>query len=552
MPQLNKGDTFADGQQVTGARLNQLVDSATLLPGAITDQSAVTTNDVQAADKVIIYDDSDAALKKAGISDILNSQIPITTTTVNGVSSRLDVVNADGAVVTGATYSYVSSNIVTVTSSAHGLLANDFVSITCTSTSGDDGSKFSGIATVVSAATNTFTYRVFGTVLASSGTAVWNKSGALAINGSTKVSENLDVAGNAEINGTLSLKGTGAMALPRGTTAERPVNPAKGEIRYNTTLDKVEAYNGTEWKVVGGSPFEASGGDVILQPESTSSAATFTTANGNDITVTVTAGHTCSEGQMITLTTATAGYTGDYTVLTVAGINFTIRKGGTAGSIVTSQACTIQKTGNHKVHIFNTTGTFVASSASEGEVDVLIVGGGGGGDTGAAPSTGGGGGVVIKRGIKVSAGQSISVVVGAGGANRGSGTDSSFGSITAYGGAGGNGSSNNWRVAESGGNTEITSVSVISIPLAYASGAITAWEWPHTISSGATPSIASSPFKGIISDITNITKSYGIGRGNPSNAKVSNTGNGGYYKSSNTDVFGSSGVVIVRYPYKIQ
>ena len=30
MAQLTKGDTFTDGQQVTGARLNQLVDSAVL------------------------------------------------------------------------------------------------------------------------------------------------------------------------------------------------------------------------------------------------------------------------------------------------------------------------------------------------------------------------------------------------------------------------------------------------------------------------------------------------------------------------------------------
>lgn len=38
---------------------------------------------------------------------------------------------------------------------------------------------------------------------------------------------------------------TGYLALPSGTTAQRPVNPSIGMIRYNTTLSIIEIYIAT-------------------------------------------------------------------------------------------------------------------------------------------------------------------------------------------------------------------------------------------------------------------------------------------------------------------
>lgn len=40
---------------------------------------------------------------------------------------------------------------------------------------------------------------------------------------------------------------TGGMFLPVGTTAQRPASPATGMMRYNTTTNLVETYNGTSW-----------------------------------------------------------------------------------------------------------------------------------------------------------------------------------------------------------------------------------------------------------------------------------------------------------------
>jgi hypothetical protein len=40
---------------------------------------------------------------------------------------------------------------------------------------------------------------------------------------------------------------TGGLFLPVGTTAQRPASPATGMMRFNTTTNLVETYNGTSW-----------------------------------------------------------------------------------------------------------------------------------------------------------------------------------------------------------------------------------------------------------------------------------------------------------------
>jgi hypothetical protein len=89
MAQISKGDTFTDGEQVTGARLNQLVDSSTLLVGAITDQPSITANTLEATDSTIVNDAG--TLKEATIGDILNSNLPISTSSITG-GTGVDIV----------------------------------------------------------------------------------------------------------------------------------------------------------------------------------------------------------------------------------------------------------------------------------------------------------------------------------------------------------------------------------------------------------------------------------------------------------------------------
>jgi hypothetical protein len=44
-----------------------------------------------------------------------------------------------------------------------------------------------------------------------------------------------------------TIEDTGALLLPRGTTAQRPSSPNNGMTRFNTSTNKVEFWNGTAW-----------------------------------------------------------------------------------------------------------------------------------------------------------------------------------------------------------------------------------------------------------------------------------------------------------------
>ena len=66
---------------------------------------------------------------------------------------------------------------------------------------------------------------------------------------------------SAFVNPTFT--GTGFMLIPKGTTAERPVSPVNGEIRYNTTTNQFEGYQGGEWGQLGGGA-TGGGGDTVF------------------------------------------------------------------------------------------------------------------------------------------------------------------------------------------------------------------------------------------------------------------------------------------------
>ena len=53
--------------------------------------------------------------------------------------------------------------------------------------------------------------------------------------------------GTASPSTTLHISATDALRLPSGTTAQRPGSPANGDMRYNTTLGRLEGYSGGAW-----------------------------------------------------------------------------------------------------------------------------------------------------------------------------------------------------------------------------------------------------------------------------------------------------------------
>jgi hypothetical protein len=68
----------------------------------------------------------------------------------------------------------------------------------------------------------------------------------------TDTNGNLTVAPNG--TGYAVFDGTQAVLLPKGNnTTDRPGTPVSGMLRYNTTINEFEGYNGTAWASVGGS-----------------------------------------------------------------------------------------------------------------------------------------------------------------------------------------------------------------------------------------------------------------------------------------------------------
>jgi len=75
--------------------------------------------------------------------------------------------------------------------------------------------------------------------------------------------------------------GTGFMLIPKGTTAERPVSPVNGEIRYNTDTSQFEGYQGGAWGQLGGGA-TGGGGDEIFVENGVTVTTNYTLSTGKN------------------------------------------------------------------------------------------------------------------------------------------------------------------------------------------------------------------------------------------------------------------------------
>lgn len=69
----------------------------------------------------------------------------------------------------------------------------------------------------------------------------------------------------------ISFTNTDYIAIPVGTTLQRPVSPATGSIRYNTDLTSFEGWNGALWAPIGGGGYT-----VTATPEGIAAGAAVT------------------------------------------------------------------------------------------------------------------------------------------------------------------------------------------------------------------------------------------------------------------------------------
>lgn len=219
MAQIQKGDTFSNGQSVDATRLNQLVDSSVVLVGVITEQTALPSNTLEGTDEFLISDGG--VLKKAKVSDILNSGLSITTNTVNTTANKdFVVIPNDGTAVLGSNYVSTDGLTVTVTTlSPHGLVVNNVVLIS------GAGTGYNGTFRVTAVTSTTFQYILYtvATVTSSPTACTYVRKASCIVNGNEVISSNLYVAGKSEsqnlrINETADITTVNAKTL-NATTA---------------------------------------------------------------------------------------------------------------------------------------------------------------------------------------------------------------------------------------------------------------------------------------------------------------------------------------------
>jgi hypothetical protein len=70
--------------------------------------------------------------------------------------------------------------------------------------------------------------------------------------------------GNLTVTGNGTFQGTGFVLISKGTTAQRPVSPVNGQIRYNTDTNQFEGYQGGQWGQLGGGATGGGGDEVFV------------------------------------------------------------------------------------------------------------------------------------------------------------------------------------------------------------------------------------------------------------------------------------------------
>ncbi len=130
---------------------------------------------------------------------------------------------------------------------------------------------------------------------------------SVAADGQTPMTGNLDMNTNKIVNlvagtaageaiefaqfstptftGNVTMTATGFALIPAGTTAERPVSPVNGQIRYNTTTAQFEGYQGGAWGQLGGGATGGGGDEVFVENGVTVTTNYTLTTNKNAMSV---------------------------------------------------------------------------------------------------------------------------------------------------------------------------------------------------------------------------------------------------------------------------
>jgi hypothetical protein len=314
---------------------------------------------------------------------------------------------------------------------------------------------------------------------------------------------------------------TDAIIIPKGTTAQRPSSPANGMIRFNTTENKIEIYNGVGWGFIE-TTIQATGGTVTT--DGLDKIHTFTSSGTFQVT----------EG------------TGTIEYLIVAGGAGGAENhggGGGAGGLIYSSSYSLG-VGSYTITVgaagsggFGGAGTAGGAGGNSAAFGSTAIGGGGGSgriDTGQTSGAGNGGSGGGGCGTNpTTAGTGTSGQGNDGGAGSSGGTAGNGGGGGGAGAAGGaaTGTGAGAGLTGTGGNGLQYSISGTST---YYAGGGSGGRW-------ASGSVGAAGLGG-----------GGVGGNNDSvagaNATVNTGGGGGGGGGANADGGnGGSGIVIIRY-----
>jgi hypothetical protein len=112
-------------------------------------------------------------------------------------------------------------------------------------------------------------------------------TGSIAADGQTPITGNLAMGGNKltglgtgtssgdsvefaqfttpTFTGDVTCSSTGFLLVPKGTTAQEPVTPVNGMIRYNTDTGQFEGYADGDWGQLGGGATGGGGDQVFVE-----------------------------------------------------------------------------------------------------------------------------------------------------------------------------------------------------------------------------------------------------------------------------------------------
>jgi hypothetical protein len=249
MSDLNRTQTFEDGDLVTASKLKNLIDQTTINPTFISGKDELVASGLdKATDTVLIHDFSTGSLKKVKIEELLVVPVSLpvldatdgnietlTTSVIDGQANKgLLITPNDGQTVSGVTWVSSDGLTVTVTSTAHGLTTGAVLIITASNTA------YSADTAITVTSVDQFTYTLAATNparVASAGTISYYQKAYVVINGRLVVAgkavlPELKVTGNLESTGTATLGAATVTSLLIG--GKTPMTTQDNQIRIYT------------------------------------------------------------------------------------------------------------------------------------------------------------------------------------------------------------------------------------------------------------------------------------------------------------------------------